>query len=250
MSKKFDVVIGNPPYQEEAQGEGTRDTPGLPPVHGRGLRGRHQGVLITPARFLFNAGFTPKAWNKKMLADPHLTVPIYVSRQSERLFPSTTDFKRRDRRDVPRRGAQARPDRHIHQTPRTQLDPAQGARVEAVDVSSRLGCRADASYRYTQAMHEDHPEARAMMSEGRASRVSTNTFDQLAFLFYADRPSRRDEYVQDLGGDQEQAGLSLDSSRLHHRPCELRQYKVALPAANGSGQQPTSSASREQPDCA
>src|SRR3954447_1199801 len=47
-------------------------------------------VLITPARFLFNAGFTPKAWNEKMLADEHLSVAHYES-DSNSLFPSLTD---------------------------------------------------------------------------------------------------------------------------------------------------------------
>lgn len=47
-----------------------------------------KAVLITPARFLFNAGYTPKAWNEKMLSDPHLTVPHYVP-NSDGLFPGT-----------------------------------------------------------------------------------------------------------------------------------------------------------------
>lgn len=45
-------------------------------------------VLITPARFLFNAGKTPKAWNQKMLADEHLKV-IYFSQKSDEVFPNT-----------------------------------------------------------------------------------------------------------------------------------------------------------------
>ena len=88
MSKKFDVVIGNPPYQEEAQGGGTRDTPVYHLFMDAAYEVGKKAVLITPARFLFNAGFTPKAWNDKMLADPHLTVPHYVP-NSDELFPGT-----------------------------------------------------------------------------------------------------------------------------------------------------------------
>ncbi len=90
MTKKFDVVIGNPPYQEEAQGEGTRDTPIYHQFMDAAYEVGARAVLITPARFLFNAGFTPKAWNEKMLADEHLSVAHYES-DSNRLFPSLTD---------------------------------------------------------------------------------------------------------------------------------------------------------------
>ena len=90
MSKKFDVVIGNPPYQEEAQGGGTRDTPVYHLFMDAAYEVGKKVVLITPARFLFNAGFTPKAWNEKMLADEHLSVAHYES-DSNRLFPSLTD---------------------------------------------------------------------------------------------------------------------------------------------------------------
>lgn len=45
-------------------------------------------VLITPARFLFNAGSTPKSWNEKMLADEHLKV-VYFEQDSSKIFPNT-----------------------------------------------------------------------------------------------------------------------------------------------------------------
>ena len=90
MSKKFDVVIGNPPYQEEAQGGGTRDTPVYHLFMDAAYEVAQKVVLITPARFLFNAGFTPKAWNLKMLADEHLSVAHYES-NSKKLFPGLTD---------------------------------------------------------------------------------------------------------------------------------------------------------------
>lgn len=36
-----------------------------------------QAVLITPARFLFDAGQTAKEWNRKMLNDEHFKVTMY-----------------------------------------------------------------------------------------------------------------------------------------------------------------------------
>ncbi|MCE2259662.1 restriction endonuclease, partial [Streptococcus thermophilus] len=47
-----------------------------------------KSILITPARFLFNAGKTPKAWNRKMLADEHLKV-VYYEQDSSQVFPNT-----------------------------------------------------------------------------------------------------------------------------------------------------------------
>jgi hypothetical protein len=47
--------------------------------------------FITPARFLFNAGKTPKVWNQKMLEDKHLKVEYFV-KDSSKVF-SNTDIK-------------------------------------------------------------------------------------------------------------------------------------------------------------
>ena len=75
MGKKlFDYVIGNPPYQEETESDSTRK----PPIYNLFMDSTYELAniveLITPARFLFNAGQTPKAWNKKMLEDSHINI--------------------------------------------------------------------------------------------------------------------------------------------------------------------------------
>ena len=63
---KFDVIIGNPPYQEEVEGNG-RSNPIYNYFMDESYKVGNKVELITPARFLFNAGQTPKDWNKKIL---------------------------------------------------------------------------------------------------------------------------------------------------------------------------------------
>ena len=71
---KFDYCIGNPPYQVEAPGTSTSDKPVYHDFMEAAYTIADKVELITPARFLFNAGATPKAWNEKMLADEHLKI--------------------------------------------------------------------------------------------------------------------------------------------------------------------------------
>ena len=85
---KFDVVIGNPPYQQSAKGASTRDEPIYPEFMELSYNLADLSTLITPGRFLFNAGQTSKAWNYKMLHDSHLKV-IFYEQDSMKIFPHT-----------------------------------------------------------------------------------------------------------------------------------------------------------------
>nr|WP_277958304.1 Eco57I restriction-modification methylase domain-containing protein [Enterococcus faecalis] len=61
---KFDVIIGNPPYQEENT-ERNRDDAIYHLFLDEAYKIAEKVVMITPARFLFNVGSTPKIWNEK-----------------------------------------------------------------------------------------------------------------------------------------------------------------------------------------
>lgn len=86
--RKFFAVIGNPPYQEEGNGNKTF----APPVYHKFMDASFEVAekveLITPARFLFNAGSTPKPWNGKMLNDEHFQVMRYEA-DASKIFPDT-----------------------------------------------------------------------------------------------------------------------------------------------------------------
>lgn len=80
---KFDFIIGNPPYQETSQGDKPADEAIFHYFMDAAYAIADNVELITPARFLFNAGNTPQAWNQKMLADKHLKVLYYTPNASE-----------------------------------------------------------------------------------------------------------------------------------------------------------------------
>ena len=61
MGKKmFDYVIGNPPYQEDTENDGDRKSPVYNIFMDEAYKVSNAVELITPARFLFNAGQTPR----------------------------------------------------------------------------------------------------------------------------------------------------------------------------------------------
>lgn len=89
---KFDFVIGNPPYQDNTIGEnGTYAPPVYDKFMDEAYKVGDRVEVITPARFLFNAGSTPKAWTDKMLKDEHLKV-LFYTQESNKVF-SNTDIK-------------------------------------------------------------------------------------------------------------------------------------------------------------
>lgn len=228
MSKKFDVVIGNPPYQEEAQGGGTRDTPVYHLFMDASYEVGTKVILITPARFLFNAGFTPKAWNEKMLADAHLTVPIYA-RDSSELFPGTkiragivVTYRDESRVGAPIGTFTAFP----------ELNTILHKVLESGAVSlETLGITSSRSYRYTEKLYEDHPEALELRPEGNAALVNTNAFEQFSFLYHVEQPSD-DEYVRLLGVIRNKRLFRWIRSEYITGPESFKKYKVAVPAAN------------------
>lgn len=82
---KFDAVVGNPPYQ--VINEATSDNPIYHLFMDVAFKISDKVTFITPARFLFNAGKTPKDWNTKILKDPHFKVIWYKSKSTD-VFPN------------------------------------------------------------------------------------------------------------------------------------------------------------------
>jgi hypothetical protein len=232
VSRKFDVVIGNPPYQEAAQGEGTRDTPIYHRFMDAAYEVGEKAVLITPARFLFNAGLTPKAWNEKMLTDPYLSVPYYEPESSD-LFPGT-DIKGgiavtyRDARRI------GQPIETFTKFPELndilfKVDEKHGPSIEVAGITSSR------SYRYTKKLYSDHPEAVKLRPEGNISLVNTNAFEQFSFLYHSDRPADGYDYVQVLGLIKNKRVYRWIRKEYITGPTSFAAYKVVISAAFGTG---------------
>ena len=87
---KFDFAIGNPPYQDETLGNNDKYAPQIYNIFiDEAYKIADAVELIHPGRFLFNAGSTPKPWNKKILNDEHFCVKSYES-DAKKVFPGTS----------------------------------------------------------------------------------------------------------------------------------------------------------------
>ncbi len=227
---RFDVIIGNPPYQEEVEGTSN------PPIYNFFMDESYKNAqiveLITPARWLFDAGKTPKEWNRKMLSNSHLKVLTY-ERDSSKIF-SNTDIKGGVAITYFNSGKSISPIGRfiIYDEMRSVKEKVQ----PFIDTNLSSWIYAPESYKFTKLMHDEHIDVEDKMSAGHKYDVTTNVLDKLKDLvFFEEKPNDGQEYVRIIGLENSKRAYRWIRSSYINPPDNFDYYKVILPKSNGSG---------------
>lgn len=186
--------------------------------------------MIHPARFLFNAGSTPKAWNKKMLSDPHLKV-VFYEQDSSKIFAST-DIKGGlaiSYRDATKNFGAIEVYTHFAELNqiKQKVIPLSGEHslTDIIHVQNRFNL---------DALYSDYPEYRIIIgSNGKDKRFRNNIFEKIP-LFSDEKKHDSDVPVFGiLKNKRVWRYLPIKYLELSHPNFE--KYKVLVPRANGSG---------------
>ena len=226
---KFDYIIGNPPYQEETESGVNRQEPVYNFFMDSVYEISDKVLLITPARFLFNAGQTPKAWNKKMLDDPHLSVVFYQ-------IDSKTVFAGVDIKggvSVTYRDARRQFGPIKNFVPYDALRSAMyKVRSLSTNYLDKLVC--GQSNFDLDALYEDYPDlSNRIHSNGRSKQIRSNAFEVFPELFYETEDI--DHNLGMYGLFQHKRCYRYVLRRYVEQSAVLDAYKVMIPQANGSG---------------
>ena len=226
---KFDVVIGNPPYQEETKD--TSDKPIYNYFMSEAYKFADKVCFITPARFLFNAGKTPKKWNAKMLDDKHLKV-AYYEQDSSNVFPNT-DIKGGvaiTYRDTQKNFGKIGTFTHFDEL-NTALHKVLEKNKNS-DFLDSLYYSTD-SYKFSQKMHQDFPEAKEKLSKGHEKTVASSVLSSLDNIFTENKNFENSfKFIGVIKNKRK--WRYINSEYIEEHP-NLRKFKVMLPGSNGSG---------------
>lgn len=228
---KFDVVVGNPPYQEDS-GTSARDDAIYPYFYNLAKKISSKYCLISPARFLFNAGSTNKAWNKEMLSDRYLKV-VYFNQTSAEVFPSTNIMGGvaviyRDEECV-----------FGEIDTFTSFPELQGV-LNKVTKHSNFKSIEDnitgrGAYKLTDLAHQEYPQIENLQSKGHKNDVGSGAFKVLKdVVIFDDMPNDDNEYVKILGLENMKRVYKFIRIDFINRPYGFEKYKIMIPKANGS----------------
>lgn len=227
---KFDVAVGNPPYQKS--NEDTRDDAIYNYFYDLAGKIAPEYALISPGRFLFNAGSTNENWNKKMLSDDHIKV-IYYEPNSSKVFENTKInggiaivYRNEMKKIGPIGTFTSLP--QLNSIIKKVTPKLNGTLDEIIS--------GQGIYKFTKLMHKEHPEVKDILSKSHPNDVGTGVLESLHnILFFEEIPEDGHEYVEMLG--------RFNNKRVHHwirkeyvnEPFAFDKYKVIIPKANGAG---------------
>jgi len=227
---KFDAVVGNPPYQESR--DNTRDEAIYNHFYDLAEKIAPKYCLISPARFLFNAGSTDKNWNKKMLQDKHIKVVLYEQKSSV-VFPNT-DIKGGVAilyRDASKDFGAINTFTSFDELNIISIKVGEQTAETLDTIMSGQGI-----YRFTPEMHHDNPLVKSILSISHPNDVGTGVLETLdRILFFETIPDDNYEYLQILGRYKNERVYRWIRKDYVNEPYAHSKYRVVLPKANGSG---------------
>lgn len=228
---KFDAIVGNPPYQIMATGNANGSDPIYHLFIDAACKLGEKVSFIHPARFLFNAGKTPKDWNEKMLNDEHYKVVQYWANSGD-VFP-TVDIK----------GGVA-----VTYWDKNKTFEKIGTFVAYDELRTILEKVLESNfktfadlvytrtlYRFTDVLYKENPWAESRPSKGHLYDMSSNALDMFPELFFDEKPNDGKEYARIYGLANKKRSYKWIKKSYVKIPDNFDFYKVLVPAANGSG---------------
>ena len=225
---KFDAIVGNPPYQIMATGDANGSDPIYHLFIDAACKLGEKVSFIHPARFLFNAGKTPKDWNEKMLNDEHYKVVQYWANSAD-VFP-TVDIKGGvavtywdKNKTFEKIGTFV-----AFEELKTALN-----KVLNTDIKSISDIIYPESKFNLSELYKDYPNEKSNIgSDGNDKRLRSNAFDKVSVFFEIPK-SENDILIHGLIKNKR---VVRYINRKYIGDSEnFEKYKVLLPQANGSG---------------
>lgn len=222
----FEVCAGNPPFQISRLT--TKDMPVYHLFMEAAYKIAEIVILITPARFLFNAGATPKQWNKEMLDDEHFKVLKYYEK-GVNVF-TDTDIKGgvaihcRNKKKVfnPIKVFVKCDELNSIYKKVSQFDEYKSINTIMFPYSI---------YTLSKTFWDEFPTKKL----SNTKIITTNIFDLLPGLFIEEKPNDGNEYICMVGRQNNKICKKYIRSKYINTGGNHTKWKVIIPNANGSG---------------
>ncbi|MGM9845930.1 MAG: Eco57I restriction-modification methylase domain-containing protein [Muribaculaceae bacterium] len=227
---KFNAVVGNPPYQIVNKGDGNGADPVYHSFIDIARRISNISTLIHPARFLFNAGKTPKDWNLKMLNETNFKVVDYWA-NSNKVFPNvdvkggiavTMSILNENFGKIglfsPFKEVLS-----IISKVKTQNHPSFSELVYPRDL-----------YKLTEKLYEENPSFEGRQSAGHKYDIGSSIFDIFPEIFWETKP-KTGNYIGIYGLNGHTRVTRWVKREYIKLPNNIDFYKVLIPKSNGSG---------------
>ena len=224
---KWKFAVGNPPYQQESKGANANDTPVYQHFYDAAYEIADKVELISPARFLFNAGGTSKEWNDKMLNDEHFKVLNFTQKSSD-IFANTSIT---GGIAITYHDAQKTFGKIGVYTPFECLNTIKEKVLSFNEPSLMDSVTNRGLYRYSDDAYKDYPDE---MKKTADKRIAPSCFERMNNIFIDNDP-HSDEYIRIFGNYNGQR-IYKWIKKIYVTDVEnLHKYKVLVPKANGSG---------------